>query len=231
MSGSERESRGPDPIARWLGDDSPPPRRAGSSVYRAAGLFLAESLEVLSPLGAFEYDGRYARHYEVTDVEDTEAPDVPRDEPFRTSLVTGSSSWSYSPNCYCSSCEAHRRLRNPTSAGYRDEWARAVADYATVAHPTFRPPPRLREYVETRLVSSSPTLFDRDDVQSVVTTLRTLGEASVRVSAQFTVAFSEALQRVTLGFDPAFTPLTPTAERDDLDRWVDDGGACGLVDY
>jgi hypothetical protein len=62
--GRRRAPRGPDPIARWLGDDQrkPPP---GRFRYEDSEEFLRELDDVISPTFAFEYDGRYAQSYTV----------------------------------------------------------------------------------------------------------------------------------------------------------------------
>jgi hypothetical protein len=172
---SDREPRGPDPISRWLGDNSPPPgsgspRRA----YDDAGDFVARldadaSLwaEVTPPSYVFEYDGRYATQ-------------------------TGDE-WTYTPHCGCDRCSAYRQLHeNPTQwSQYVDEWRRAADDYQPTTRPRRRAP-RLRSFYErVRREVRQPTpepnvgwqLLDADVVY-----VRTYAEADAAFAAEYLVS-------------------------------------------
>jgi hypothetical protein len=223
----------PDPINRWLGDDSPPPGSGSpSSAYNSAGDFVARldadaSLwaEVTPPSYAFEYDGRYA-----------------------TQTNGEFDPWTYAPHCGCDQCSAHRQLHeNPTQwSRYVDEWRQAAASYD--ARSTSRPrrrAPRLRSfyerieylrpYAETYTAFAAEYLVSglRSNLNEVNFDLRVeqaqQASASLRdlgVEVSFITTVSEPVRRLLLGDLPL--SLRPD---DELDRWADDGGRIGPVDY
>lgn len=255
MTTDRREPRGPDPISRWLGDDSPPPGSGGPRrAYADAGDFVARldadaSLwaEVTPPSSAFEYDGRYTRRY-ASDASD--ASEVSGRDGYPTGDVNWTrppdASWTYVTHCDCEQCRVYRQLHeNPTRwSRYVDEWRRAVDGYRPTTRPPRRPP-RLRSFYErvrrevrqptpepnvgwqpldadvvyVRIESNFDLLAER--AQQVSVSLRDLG-----AEVSFITTVSEPVRRPPLGDWPL--SLGPD---DELDRWADDGGRIGPVDY
>jgi len=227
----------PDPISRWLGDDSPQP--GSGSAYDSAGDFVArldaESNlwdEVTPSSYAFEYDGRYARRYAsdefetsgrggypTGDVNWTRSPDVP---------------WTYATHCDCEQCGAYRQLHeNPTQWSlYVDEWRQAADAYRPTSRPRRRAP-RLRSFYErvrpepnvrwqpgaVELCVESNFNLLAEQVQQISVSLRELGAEVSFING------SEYARRLLLGDWPTAEPS------DNLDRWADDGGRIGPVDY
>jgi hypothetical protein len=207
----EREPRGPDPVARWLGDDraKPPP---GRFRFEDSEQFLRELDEVISPTYVLEYDGRYNRRYAPT--EEAEA---------------GGESWSYIEHCSCDRCAAVRRLRNPTPPHpYQDEWDRARADYT----PQPVAPCRLPRARSTSWRRSVDLVVELQLAYDEMFATRQLRLALVTATSRMG-DLTNAVRTATVNFDVLRTlnDFDTLDDRDAFDRWADDGGAIGVVDY
>lgn len=167
---TDQRERGPDPIARWLGDDQPKPE-PGRFRYEDSAEFLAELNSLITETGEFEYDGVYSQRYAAREVSQVSLRDVDgnvvatgvQDETgqfYGTTLPTlrGSSRWRYVANCSCRRCELRRGNRPPRQVN--PEWRQAAESYAPSVQPP-RQPPRLRSWTDVR-----------EDVRTIRETLR-----------------------------------------------------------
>jgi hypothetical protein len=154
MTGRER---GPDPIARWLGDDRPKPE-PGEFRYQDSAEFLTELDALFTETGEFEYDGTYSQRYApdvgptvwLRDVDGDVVAAGVQDETgqfYGTTVSPRSSSprWRYLENCSCRWCELHRGNRPTHQAN--PEWQRAAESYTPTPQPS-RQPPRLRNWTD-----------------------------------------------------------------------------------
>lgn len=239
--------RGPDPINRWLGET---PRVRTGRRFGDTDEFLAELDEVISPTWEFPYDGRYRRRYTVDplDGQPIRQPErQPERPPMRHDGVT---------RCRCLYCRLRsdsRRSRNwAIGAFYEDdEPVQDVTDAFDDGDPVVTAPPDRPRTTVTAVAPLTPAqwtnvtggrfTYTRDEPNDTGDRLARQFEYleqgfvrtadALRLTGRVVVQVNADLTQLSNAIFAIHAMLPPAEGRDAANRWADDGGAIGVVDY